>query len=95
MSAILLLLRRHVLAVSAVVAIGLVVALGVVRPGPIGAFFASPSSQHLQQAVGCDDDRGRDASSNDNARNSQGCPPCPRDVGSTGTCDADNDDDDR
>lgn len=95
MSSILGGLRRHFIAVFAVLAIASVVGLGVIRPGPIGAFFTS-STASPHQARGCDSDRGQDRSDGrDQGAVPSGCPPCPRQVGNTsGDCDGDNDADD-
>lgn len=96
MRSLLAVLRRNLIAVIAVVAVVAVIALGVTRPGPISAIFSSsPSSAH--QTRGCDSDRGADRSDGkDQGRvPSQGCPPCPQQVGYAGECDGDNDSDDR
>ena len=95
MSSILGVLRRHVIAVCAVLVIASVVGLGVIKPGPIGAFFTS-STSHSHQTPGCDSDRGQDRSDGrDQGAPPPGCPPCPRQVGNTsGDCDGDNDADD-
>ena len=95
MNRILAALRRHVVAVCAVLAIASIVALGVVRPGPIGAFFTASTSS-AQQTRGCDSDRGQDRSDGrDHGTQPAGCPPCPKQVGYTGNCDGDDDADDR